>query len=409
MIAKERNIDFFFGIAIIYFFFNNFLIPQGLLYLFFLTPFFYYWMIKKGVKNVLGYFFIVLLPYFVVHLSVGVDLFYYFKSVVLYLLTYIIVYTFYVYLKENTGKLERVYGKIVLLNFAMTIVAVIAFFTPLKEFFWYSKNLTHNITNISRLMMLTYEPSYYSTLLVPIVLYYFLGFFVKRYTPRQVAFLLIFIGIPLLISFSLGVLSSLTFAMVVTFLFFFKTLMKSRKVLYTVTGSTALVLFAFITLLVVYPDNPLFLRIEDIFAGEDTSGKGRTFEAWKLSFQMIELKSYWFGCGLGQMKVVGEEVVRVYYKYQIDDIPIIRIPSVTGETISVFGITGIVARFVLEFYFFFKTKVYRNYYRFSLFAYIFLYQFTGSYLTNIAEYVIWVIAFVPGFHDFDKKQKTVST
>ncbi|MGZ5135232.1 MAG: hypothetical protein ACXWCG_08785, partial [Flavitalea sp.] len=61
---------------------------------------------------------------------------------------------------------------------------------------------------------------------------------------------------------------------------------------------------------------------------------------------------------------------------------------------------------------FFKTKVWSNYYRLSLFLFIFIYQFTGSYLTNIAEYVIWILAFHPGlFTEFDRtsfKENSIS-
>ena len=35
--------------------------------------------------------------------------------------------------------------------------------------------------------------------------------------------------------------------------------------------------------------------------------------------------------------------------------------------------------------------------------YIFIYQFTGSYLFNIAEYVIWALAFSQVFEEFDRK------
>jgi hypothetical protein len=46
--------------------------------------------------------------------------------------------------------------------------------------------------------------------------------------------------------------------------------------------------------------------------------------------------------------------------------------------------------------------VWRNYYRLLLFTFIFIYQFTGSFITNVAEYVIWIMAFTPVFREFDK-------
>jgi hypothetical protein len=402
---KER---FILILAVVYFFFNSFMLPEGLLYTTFLTPFFYVYLIGAGYKNVVGYFMAVLIPLFIAHYLVGIDLFFYIKSSVLYLTIYLFVFAFAVSLR-NGLPLEKLYGKLLLINFALFIVALVFYFTPWSDLFWYDKKLTQEIAQVNRLKMLTYEPSYYSTLLVPIVLYYALGVMTKRYKPKQIFGIIVLVGIPLLFSFSLGVLSSLTFALIVTVLFFFKKFMKHRTSFYMFSFLTASVLVLFLLLTVFYPDNLLYLRIEDLFEGKDTSGRGRTIEAWDLSFQMIELKNYWIGCGLGQIKVVGEEVVRVFYKYQLDDIPIIRIPAAVGETISTFGIIGLLVRLILEFYLFFKTKVYTNFYRFSLFSYMFLYQFTGSFLTNIAEYVIWVIAFTPGFFDFNfQKQKPAS-
>jgi hypothetical protein len=36
-----------------------------------------------------------------------------------------------------------------------------------------------------------------------------------------------------------------------------------------------------------------------------------------------------------------------------------------------------------------------------LFIFIFVYQFTGSFITNLAEYVIWILAFTNAFPQFD--------
>jgi hypothetical protein len=83
---------------------------------------------------------------------------------------------------------------------------------------------------------------------------------------------------------------------------------------------------------------------------------------------------------------------------------VVRIPNAVAETMAIFGIFGIAIRFSLIFYFFIKTKVLENYYRTLLFVFVFVYQFTGSYITNIVEYVIWVIAFSTVFKQFDVKQ-----
>jgi hypothetical protein len=57
-------------------------------------------------------------------------------------------------------------------------------------------------------------------------------------------------------------------------------------------------------------------------------------------------------------------------------------------------------------YGYFKTRVYNNYYRQALFLFIFIYQFTGSNIVSINEYVIWVLAFATTqFHEFDKRKQ----
>ena len=76
---------------------------------------------------------------------------------------------------------------------------------------------------------------------------------------------------------------------------------------------------------------------------------------------------------------------------------------VNAETLAIFGWVGFCVRIFIELSLFFYTKVWKNYYRLLLFLFIFLYQFTGSFITNIAEYVIWIMAFTNAFPQFDVK------
>jgi hypothetical protein len=137
-------------------------------------------------------------------------------------------------------------------------------------------------------------------------------------------------------------------------------------------------------------------------AGTDTSAKGRTFEAFELAYIIAQLKSIWWGVGVGQVKTVGYETIINYYKYPRELFPVVRIPNAFAETLAVFGIAGIAVRLFVQIYLFFKTKVSTNQYRTLLFFYVFIYQFTGSFLTNIAEYVIWIMAFSNCFAQFNK-------
>jgi len=153
----------------------------------------------------------------------------------------------------------------------------------------------------------------------------------------------------------------------------------------------------------MYPDNPLFIRIFNLFEGKDSSFKGRTFDSYELAWTITSKKDLLFGVGLGQVKVEGLELWRDFYDYNFS-ISEVAIPCAVAETFAVFGFVGLFIRVGLEIYFFFRTKVYTDYYRLAIFIFIFIYQFTGSYIMNIAEYVIWIMAFHQGlFDEFSKK------
>jgi hypothetical protein len=95
-------------------------------------------------------------------------------------------------------------------------------------------------------------------------------------------------------------------------------------------------------------------------------------------------------------------LVRTYYSYW-GHLQRYDIPNTMGETLAIFGLSGVFFRLALEIYLYYKTKVSQNYYRLALFIFIFIYQFTGSYITNIVEYTIWLLAFSNVFPQFDLK------
>lgn len=115
------------------------------------------------------------------------------------------------------------------------------------------------------------------------------------------------------------------------------------------------------------------------------------------------MKSLLFGCGLGQIKVLGMDLFTRFYVHPFT-LDTLNIPNSMAETLAMYGIVGMLGRLALEIYLFFKTRVYLNYYRLSLFLFIFIYQFTGSFLANSAEYVIWIMAFAGVFSQFDKER-----
>jgi hypothetical protein len=170
-------------------------------------------------------------------------------------------------------------------------------------------------------------------------------------------------------------------------------------VLNTIITGGAFLGFVLVVVVLFFRHNPLFTRIGNIFEGQDPSGKGRTRDAFILAGQMLEQNNKYWGIGMGQIKVAGADIIRNYYLYS-PQYPV-AIPNATAETLAIFGWIGLIIRFSLEIFLFFYTKVWTNYYRLLLFIFIFLYQFTGSFITNIAEYVIWIIALTNVFPQFN--------
>jgi len=124
-------------------------------------------------------------------------------------------------------------------------------------------------------------------------------------------------------------------------------------------------------------------------------------DAFILANKLLEKKNEFWGIGIGQIKIIGEATIRNYYLYYTDFR--VAIPNAVAETMAIFGWVGVSLRFLIEISLFFYTRVWTNYYRLLLFLFIFIYQFTGSFVTNVAEYVIWILAFTRTFQQFDIK------
>jgi hypothetical protein len=210
------------------------------------------------------------------------------------------------------------------------------------------------------------------------------------------------VSFPLIISFSLGAILGITISFGILFFPDIRSFFLKKNVAAYALTAGLFVLAAFVILYYVYPNNPLYLRIRNIFSGKDTSFKGRSFDSFHLAWSVAQEKSIYFGIGLGQLKLIGIKIWNDFYN-TVFNINAITIPNAVAETFAIYGITGLIIRFGLEWYFFFKTKTYSNYYRLGLFIFIFIYQFTGSYFFNIAEYTIWVLAFSPVFEEFNRK------
>jgi hypothetical protein len=209
--------------------------------------------------------------------------------------------------------------------------------------------------------------------------------------------------VPLLLSLSFGVLGATLITAVILVLTHLRHFRNKRLIAFA--ASMVLLMAATIfTLWVIHPENALFVRLENIFSGDDTSARGRTTESFGIAWRIASLRSIWFGIGLGQVKHVMVDLVRLYYNYW-GSLPRYDIPNAMAETLAIFGLSGVALRLCLEWWLFFRTRVYANYYRLALFIFIFIYQFTGSFITNVAEYVVWLLAFSSAFTVFDKRTR----
>jgi hypothetical protein len=393
-------------LAHLYFFFNSVLLPKGLLFTNILSPVFYYNLIRDKRKTYFFQFALFLITYDSIHLYFGVDPQSFIISNGLFISTYFCVVSFYHFV-NNYDHLARLFKQIVITNAVFAAIAIPFFFFPkeYQEWFWYVNKLTKGLAEFPRLALFTYEASYYSLLLIPVFYYYILKFIFNTLVGNK-WFILAMVGVPMLMSLSFGVLGATLLTALILFLIFIKRVFVSRRAFYTIISIITLVTTVTVFLLIYFPENALFVRLRNISEGADTSANGRTVDSFTMAWRIIDIKNIYFGAGLGQIKIMVADVVHKYYNYW-GKFPRYDIPNAIGETLAIFGVVGVVFRLFLEFWLFFRTRVYTNYYRLALFIFVFIYQFTGSFITNIVEYVIWILAFSNVFEQFNiTKRKT---
>lgn len=399
IIHQNRTGAVFLIVAIIYMFFNSFLLPEGLLFTTLLTPFFFLNMVKEnGLKP---YFvFLVITVLFAIFQLPAVDYVKeYVKSFVLLQCVAIFTINTYLVFKES-DKLADIFKTLSTVNLVILLFSIVVLFIPLlRPYLWYERSMSEGLPVIPRLKMLTYEASYYSLIITPVFCYYLLK---RILLNAKTGVLLLSLTISLLLSLSFGVLAGILISLVLVYCFNLNELGKRINFAYLVTG-LLIIIVSVVCLYIFNPQNILFDRIRNIITGKDTSANGRTYESFILAWNIAKMKSIYWGIGLGQLKLIGRDYIIQYYLYT-DIPPVIRIPNAVAETLNIYGITGIVFRFGIITYLFFKTKVWNNYYRLTLFIFVFIYQFTGSFLFNVAEYVIWVLSFSANiFPAFDRR------
>jgi hypothetical protein len=384
--------------ALIFFFFNSLALPRGLTYTALLSPLFYWWIFKTRKRDIMLPFLVCCAPFIIIHIILGVDFKAYFVSLLNLAAVYIFCQAFYTFLKVCVDK-ERVFWNLLVINFIFCLIAVVLYFTPYYELVWIQQFLTKGVEDFRRLKLFTYEASYYATLFTPLFFFYFLQVMLNQ--NKVSAWLLLpLLFIPFLLSFSLGVLGSVAFAIIVSYIFYFRKLTRRKRVFKGIFLVGMLFFLGLGILFMFFPHNALFTRVDNVFTGQDLSGKGRTSDAFIIANRLLDEKSVAWGVGLGQVKILGADIIRSYYQYSLD-YNIISIPNAAAETLAIFGWVGFLLRIFAELFLFAYTRVWTNYFRLMLFIFIFIYQFTGSFITNLAEYVIWVLAFTNAFPRFD--------
>jgi hypothetical protein len=393
MNPPANHINKYLPAAVLYFFLNGFLLPVGLLYTTLLTPLLLLWVARyRHIRPMLLYF-VLLVPFIAAHSLLGVDWTYYGYSLALSFSVFVFGLAFYQYVLFCSS-LREIFQSLLLINSLLTVIALIALPVPgLRELFWDNKALSIGIPHIERLKMLTYEPSYYSTLLAPIAIYYLLKAF-RNELPQRAAYCALVL-VPLFLSLSFGVISGMALSFLLLMILRgggqIRRYGTFRKIL-----RWALLLSAVgLVVVLIFPDNFIFRRLDNILAGKDSSFKGRTFDSFLLSLDIVRKKSLFWGTGFGQFKLLGLARFREFYNSNHYTLHDVVIPNSIGDLLGALGLFGVAMKLFLEGYFFRRTRVFRNDYRLVLFLFIFVYQFTGSFISNIAEYAIWILAFKP--------------
>jgi hypothetical protein len=365
-------------------------LPQGLLYTAVLSPVFIYFLYKHGsLKNMALYFLLIILP-LPFQLYQGVDTAAYLRSTVLMITAWIFLFTAIKTIKILHDDLGLVFRKILVINSLLLILALLILpFGSLRPMMWYSIPISPNIASFPRLDMFSYEPSHYGLLLTPVFLYFILramGGKLKHPYLYVIATIL-----PLILSLSFGVMAAFTLAAVTTIIIYRKHFPHKQLSSWSYGGIGVIAIFLLIVM--VWPDNAVWQRIINIFAGSDTSARGRLFNSFMFAGDLIAQHNPIFGVGPGQVKVLAHDLIINYYQYTGDFAEVVRIPNSMGEMLAVYGIYGFILKIFFEIFFFIKTRVYKNIYALALFIFIFIYQFTGSFLVNVAELGIWALVF----------------
>jgi hypothetical protein len=306
--------------------------------------------------------------------------------------------------------LESIIQLILKVDFILIIIAILLL--PFKEAttLWNFFDYETDRASFPRLQLFTSEPSAYGFLISPLALFYFQYFYYRNLNKKL--FYVFVIIISLLLSFSFGAISGI---MIAIGIFVFVNFFAGKRSGYNVPFLIFFLVFVSSILFIVFGplQNTAFgLRVTAILNGDDSSVNNRSWQAYALADELVRLKSYFWGIGPGQTKIIGADLIHTMYGGAYNPIThkesVARIPSAMADTIVVFGYIGGVIRLIVEIWLFIARKVYLSSFRFCLFLFLFFVQFVHGYVSNVPEYMMWLLAFSTLFPDeYFKKQKKV--
>ena len=370
-------------VAACYFFFNAAGLPIGLFYTSIFSPLLYLWLYLEGRRWLTTKFLLLLSPFILVHMVIGIAFpLYYLRSVLLFWTAYVAVYAFCWGLWKS-GNVERLFDQLILLNFCATILALALRPTPLRSLLWNDyPYILLETSHVIRLNLLNTEPSAYAELMLPLLIFAAIRLLQDNRMRNIVYFVMI--GFPLLLSQSFGGFSmscaGIGIALIISYRRF---LMRPRSLIIFACLAIAVGIFLLIP-------NPISERVMQVATGGDTSTKSRTIFSFIIAYAVASPKSLWWGAGLGQAKFVDVSGLGIGFDVAV-------IPNAVAGTLAEFGIIGVVFRLAVEFYLFFKTRVYLNSFRLAMFVVAFITQLTGSYVPDVQQYLLWLLAYAPIF------------
>jgi hypothetical protein len=383
---------------ILYFFFNGLLLPEGLLYTTVLSPVMLYFLYKNRDLSPSPAWILLLLVPVPFHWLHGVDPRTYLVSSTLVISVFIFFFTAMVIGRKYPLAIPELFKTVLVINGFMVGMALLTLpFPMVRDGLWYTIPLSAGIESLPRLKLFTYEPSYYALIMMPVFLYFlFRLMFGKEKHPLLIACASI---VPLLLSLSFGVIGAALTALFITLAVYYRRLPVLFRRICIYTGIfTAVVV---IVLLITWSGNPVFLRIENIMEGKDTSAMGRLVYSFMFAKELAFQNNGLFGVGPGQIKILAHDLIVNHFKYHGEMAETVRIPNVMAEMLATYGVYGFALKLLLEIYFFLKRRIYANVFAFTLFVFLFVYQFTGSFLVNVAELAAWALVFSVRFPEFE--------